>query len=119
MNAHNATDEANRAVPVNAISASMSDEPAEYAGGERMYAVLFAEDHEGVSLDANGDVAVLLDREQATAARETLDEIVAALGGSQQRGEIVVRNMDESTSDGAVDAIVDAGIKREVIHVEQ
>jgi len=46
-----------------------------------MYAVLFAEDHEGVSLDANGDVAVLLDREQAEAARETLDEIVASLGG--------------------------------------
>lgn len=71
------------AVPLNAIAATALNEPAEYAGGERMYAVLFAEDHEGVSLDANGDVAVLLDREQAIAARETLNDIVATLGGER------------------------------------
>ena len=65
------------------IAASVSEDQPEYAGGERMYAVLFGEDHEGVSLDANGNVAVLLDREQAIAARETLDEIVAELGGDR------------------------------------
>ena len=83
MNESDETDGEDRAVPVNTIAATALDEPAEYAGGERMYAVLFAEDHEGVSLDANGDVAVLLDRKQAIAARETLNEIVAALEGER------------------------------------
>jgi len=113
------SDAAERAVPVNTIASTALDEPAEYAGGERMYAVLFAEDHEGVSLDANGDVAVLLDREQAEAARETLDEIVTALGGeASSEEEVVVRNMDSSTAASVADAIAEAGIKREVIRVE-
>ena len=84
MNESNANDGEDRAVPVNTIASTALDEPAEYAGGERMYAVLFAEDHEGVSLDANGDVAVLLNREQAIEARETLEEIVAALEGGDR-----------------------------------
>lgn len=113
------SDATDRPLPSNAIAASVSDAPAEYAGGERMYAVLFAEDHEGVSLDANDDVAVLLDREQAIEARETLDEIVAALGGSEERGEIVVRNIGASTSESIVEDLTELGIKSEVIRVEQ
>ena len=81
MSTSDETSEENGSLPSNAIATSVNGEPAKYAGGERLYAVLFAEDHEGVSLDANGDVAVLLDREQAIAARETLDKIVAELGG--------------------------------------
>jgi len=98
MNAKTETNDRDRALPSNAIAASVTDESAEYAGGERIYAVLFAEDHEGVSLDANGDVAVLLDREQAITARETLEEIVVALDRNDQRGETNMRNISVSTS---------------------
>jgi len=84
-----------------------------------MYAVLFASDHQGVSLDANDDMAALLDREQTIEARETLDEIMAALGGSEEREKIVVRNMDASTSESIVENLTDLGIKREVIRVKQ
>ena len=45
--------------------------------------MLFAEDYEGVSLEVNGDVAVLLNGEQAIAVRKTLNELVPALEGCE------------------------------------
>ncbi|WP_158224052.1 hypothetical protein [Halorubrum salipaludis] len=44
-----------------------------------MYAVLFASRLTPSWSDANGYVVVLLDREQAIATRETIDEIVTEL----------------------------------------
>lgn len=56
-------EEASGPLPLNTIATSVTDEKPEYAGGQRMYAVLFEEDYDAVSMDANGDVAVLLNRE--------------------------------------------------------
>jgi len=39
--------------------------PAEYASGERLYAVLFGADYDAMSLNANGDLALLVDGKQA------------------------------------------------------
>ena len=75
------------AVPVNAIATTALDEPAEYAGGERLYAVLFDADYDAVSLDANGDLALLVDAEQAAALRDQFAEIAAALEDGDRDGE--------------------------------
>ena len=72
---------------LNEIPAQALDEPREYAGGERMWAILFDEDYDGHATDMDGNIALLLTRAQAVEVRELMNEIVAELdewGGSDE-----------------------------------
>jgi hypothetical protein len=69
---------------LNEIRAHALDEPREYAGGERMCAILFDEDYDGHATDMDGNVALLLTRAQAGEIRELMDEIVAELEDSDE-----------------------------------
>jgi len=64
---------------LNEIPAQALDEPREYAGGERMWAILFDEDYDGHATDMDGNIALLLTRAQAVEVRELMNEIVAEL----------------------------------------
>jgi len=72
-------------IPVlNEITAHALNEPREYAGDERMCAILFDEDYDGVATDMDGNVALLLTRAQTGETRELMDEIVAELEDSDE-----------------------------------
>ena len=69
---------------LNEITAQALGESREYAGGERMCAILFDEDYDGHATDMDGNVALLLTRAQAVEVRELMDEIVTELEGSDE-----------------------------------
>lgn len=76
------SDVSERALPSNAIAVSVTDEPAEYAESDSTRC--YSRKTKGVSPDANSNVTVLLDRDQVEAVRETLEGIVAELGGGER-----------------------------------
>ena len=69
---------------LNEITAQALGDSREYAGGERMYAILFDEDYDGHATDMDGNVVLLLTRDQAVEVRELMDEIVTELQGSDE-----------------------------------
>ena len=69
---------------LNEITAQALGESREYAGGERMCAILFDEDYDGHATDMDGNVVLLLTRDQAVEVRELMDEIVTELQGSDE-----------------------------------
>jgi hypothetical protein len=69
---------------LNEITAQALDESWKYAGGERMYAILFDEDDDDHATDMDGNVVLLLTRAQAVKIRELMNEIVAELGDSDE-----------------------------------
>ena len=66
------------------ITAQALGDSREYAGGERRCAILFDEDYDGHATDMDGNVALLLTRDQAVEVRELMDEIVTELEGSDE-----------------------------------
>ena len=75
----------NEMIPaLNEITAQALGESREYAGGERMCAILFDEDYDGHATDMDGNVVLLLTRDQAVEVRELMDEIVTELQGSDE-----------------------------------
>ncbi|SMO81481.1 hypothetical protein [Halorubrum cibi] len=75
------TDDGGSIPALNELTVQALDEEPEYAGGERMYAILFEEDYDGHAVDMDGNVALLVNREQAVEIRELMGEIVEELGG--------------------------------------
>lgn len=64
---------------LNEITAQTLDEDREYDDGERMYLILFEEDYHKHGTDMAGNVALLLDREQAVEVRDLAQEIIDEL----------------------------------------
>lgn len=66
---------------LNEVTRQALDEEPEYDDGDRMYLILFDEDYHGHGSDLAGNVALLLDREQAVEVRDLAQEIVDELDG--------------------------------------
>lgn len=66
---------------LNEITRQAFDEQPEYHEnpGERAYMILFPEDYDGHGVDVEGNVALLMDAEQAREVRELADEIIEML----------------------------------------
>ncbi|WP_198664709.1 hypothetical protein [Halorubrum sp. 48-1-W] len=75
------TDDGGSIPALNELTVRALDEEPEYAGGERMYAILFEEDYDGHAVDVEGNVALLVNCEQAAEIRELMGEIMEELGG--------------------------------------
>lgn len=69
---------------LNEITAQTLGETPEYDDGERMYMILFDEDYHGHGSDLAGNVALLLDKEQATEIRDLAQEIIDDLEETEE-----------------------------------
>jgi hypothetical protein len=66
---------------LNEITRQALDEPPEYTDNpeERQYIILFPEDYDGHGSDMAGNVALLVDKEQAEEIKRLAEEAIEAL----------------------------------------
>ena len=64
---------------LNEITVQALGEEPQYEEGERMYLILFDEDYHAHGTDMAGNVALLVDRDQAVEVRDLAQEIIDEL----------------------------------------
>jgi hypothetical protein len=95
---------------LNEVNRQVLDEEPEFADpNERAYIVLFPEDHDGCAEDMEGNVALLVDEDQAREVRRLANNAIDTIGdGAEKDGIAHLRDASESL-EKAIEAFEDSG----------